>query len=92
MYINSSDVLHAMYPIINNEITESGYIILADPLRLSTKTTLPFPQQAASRLAEQRSTRYDEILEDVEDAQKRVQRLASIMGMLPSDDDLPSAA
>jgi hypothetical protein len=92
MSTNSSDVPHVMYPITNNEIVESGYLILADPLRLSTKTTLPFPQHAASRLAEQRSTRYDEVIEGIEDAQERIQRLASIMGMLPNDDDLPSAA
>ncbi|MBC8201515.1 MAG: hypothetical protein H8E86_05655 [Planctomycetes bacterium] len=81
-----------MYPVTNNEIVESAYVILADPLRLSAKTALPFPQRAASRLAQQRSKRYDEILDSNEDVQERVQRLASIMGMLPNDDDLPSAA
>ena len=81
-----------MYPITNHEIVESGYVILADPLHLSTKTTLPFPQKAASRLAEQRSSRYDGFLEGIEDAQFRMQALASIMGMLPNDDDLPFAA
>ena len=92
MPTKSSDVLHVMYTVINNETVESGYVILADPLRLSAKTSLSFPQHAASRLAEQRSTRYDEVLECVEDAQERVQRFAAIMGMLPNDDDLPSAA
>ena len=67
-------------------------MILSDPLNLSTRESLPFPIKAASRLAEQRSTRYDDMFFAVEDAESRIRELASIMGMLPNDDDLPFAA
>ena len=67
-------------------------MILSDPLNLSTRVSLPFPAKAASRLAEQRSTRYDDMFFAVEDAESRIRELASIMGMLPNDDDLPFAA
>ena len=79
-------------PETNHETSESGYIILSDPLHLSTAESLPFPTLAASRLAEQRSSRYDEVFFAVEDAEIRIRELASVMGMLPSDDDLPTAA
>ena len=75
-----------------NADNTNGYVILSDPLNLSTRDSLPFPTKAASRLAEQRSTRYDDMFFAVEDAESRIRELASIMGMLPNDDDLPFAA
>jgi hypothetical protein len=75
-----------------NTDSTHGYVILSDPLNLSTRVSLPFPAKAASRLAEQRSTRYDDMFFAVEDAESRIRELASIMGMLPNDDDLPFAA
>jgi hypothetical protein len=75
-----------------NTDSTHGYVILSDPLNLSTRESLPFPIKAASRLAEQRSTRYDDMFFAVEDAESRIRELASIMGMLPNDDDLPFAA
>ena len=75
-----------------NTDSTNGYVILSDPLNLSTRESLPFPIKAASRLAEQRSTRYDDMFFAVEDAESRIRELASIMGMLPNDDDLPFAA
>lgn len=75
-----------------NTDNTNGYVILSDPLKLSTRDTLPFPTKAASRLAEQRSSRYDDMFFTLEDAEVRIRELASIMGMLPNDDDLPSAA
>ena len=62
------------------------------PLSLSERNTLPFPSYAASRLAEQRSSRYDEIPVSIDVAQQRLRELASIMGMMIPDDDMPSAA
>jgi hypothetical protein len=67
-------------------------VILSDPLNLSTRESLPFPTKAASRLAEQRSTRYDDMFFAVEDAESKIRELASIMGMLPNDGNLPFAA
>ena len=75
-----------------NADSTNGYVILSDPLNLSTRESLPFPIKAASRLAEQRSARYDDMFFAVEDAESRIRELASIMGMLPNDDDVPFAA
>jgi hypothetical protein len=76
----------------DNNSANTGYAFLSDPLQLSSKDSLPFPEKAASRLAEQRSSRYDEVFFALEDADLKIRELASIMGMLPNDDDLPTAA
>lgn len=75
----------------NIEVQHNGYIIITDPLQLSPRDTLQFPDFAAARLAQNRSERYDNSLLVREDAEQHLHRLASIMGMLPHD-DLPSAA
>lgn len=53
---------------------------------------LPFPIQAATRLAEQRSKRYDDMLLSTDDTQSRLREFASIMGLLAPEDDIPTAA
>ncbi len=81
-----------MNPELNNANNQSGYVILSDPLQLSTRESLPFPTNAASRLAEQRSSRYGNMLFTLEDAELKIRELASVMGMLPNNDDMPGAA
>jgi hypothetical protein len=81
-----------MNPYAHTNTNTNEYVILSDPLQLSKQVSLPFPAKAASRLAEQRSSRYDDMLFALEDAEMKIHKLASIMGMLPDDGDLPSAA
>tara|TARA_B100000959_G_C14977125_1_gene621965 strand:- start:2123 stop:2368 length:246 start_codon:yes stop_codon:yes gene_type:complete len=81
-----------MHPEIHNSNNQSEYAFLADPLQLSKQESLPFPTKAASRLAEQRSGRYDDMLVALEGAELKIRELASVMGMLSNDDDLPTAA
>ena len=80
---------HADYPV--NPLERSGFSH-TDPLRRSTKSTFLFPAIAAARLAEQRKGRYDDFSESVEEVELRLRTLASIMGMLPTNDESPSAA
>ncbi len=63
-----------------------------DPLRLSSKVTLPFPANAASKLNSERSKRYDNLLLTIDEPEMRIRELASIMGMWIVDDDTPGAA
>lgn len=63
-----------------------------DPLQLSLRTTLPFPTEAASRLGSERSSRYDNVIFSMDEAELRIREFASIMGMLTVDDDTPTAA
>ena len=80
---------HADYPM--NPLERGGFFH-ADPLRRSTKSTFLFPAIAAARLADQRKGRYDDFSESVEEVELRLRTLASIMGMLPTNDESPSAA
>jgi len=66
--------------------------LMFDSLMFSDNGPLPFPTQAASRLAEQRSKRYDDMLLSTEDTQSRLREFASIMGLLAPEDDIPTAA
>ena len=66
--------------------------VYCDSLMFSDHGPLPFPTQAASRLAEQRSKRYDDMLLSTEDTQSRLREFASIMGLLAPEDDIPTAA
>ena len=63
-----------------------------DPLQLSLRSSLPFPSEAASRLGSERSSRYDNTIFTLDEAELRIREFASIMGMLNIDDDTPSAA
>jgi hypothetical protein len=80
---------HADYPL--NPFDRGGFSH-SDPLRRSTKSTFLFPAIAAARLIEQRKGRYDDLSESVEEIELRLRTLASIMGMLPTNDESPSAA
>lgn len=80
---------HAAYPM--NPLERSGFSH-TDPLRRSTKSTFLFPAIAAARLVEQRIGRYDDLSESVEEVELRLRTLASIMGMLPTNDGSPNAA
>ena len=80
---------HADYPL--NPFDRGGFSH-SDPLRRSTKSTFLFPAIAAARLIEQRKGRYDDLSEPIEDVELRLRTLASIMGMLPTNDESPSAA
>lgn len=80
---------HADYPL--NPLDRGGFSH-SDPLRRSTKSTFLFPAIAAARLIEQRKGRYDDLSEPIEDVELRLRTLASIMGMLPTNDESPSAA
>ena len=71
---------------------EPGGLSHTDPLRRSTKSALLFPAIAAARLIEQRKGRYDDLSEPAEEVELRLRTLASIMGMLPTNDESPSAA
>jgi len=79
---------HADYPL--NPFDRGGFSH-SDPLRRSTKSTFLFPAIAAARLIEQRKGRYDDLSESVEEIELRLRTLASIMGMLPTNDESPSA-
>ena len=79
---------HADYPL--NPFDRGGFSH-SDPLRRSTKSTFLFPAIAAARLVEQRKGRYDDLSEPIEDVELRLRTLASIMGMLPTNDESPSA-
>jgi len=79
---------HADYPL--NPFDRGGFSH-SDPLRRSTKSTFLFPATAAARLIEQRKGRYDDLSESVEEIELRLRTLASIMGMLPTNDESPSA-
>jgi hypothetical protein len=74
-----------------NPLERSGFSH-TDPLRRSTKSTFLFPAKAAARLIEQRKGRYDILSESDEEVELRLRTLASIMGMLPTNDESPSAA
>ena len=87
-----TDAYRTMQPKQHNTDDQSEYVFLSDPLQLSTQKSLSFPAKAASRLAEQRSSRYDDALFALEDAELKMHKLASIMGMLPEDGNLPTAA
>ena len=63
-----------------------------DPLKQSNRHSLPFPTAAASFLSTERSKRYDDILMHMDGAEERLRSLASIMGMLETDDGAPTAA
>jgi len=63
-----------------------------DPLRYSTRQSLPFPVGAASRLASERVKRYDDFFLAIDETELRLREFASIMGMFMIDDDTPSAA
>ena len=80
---------HADYPL--NPFDRGGFSH-SDPLRRSTKSTFLFPAIAAARLIEQRKGRYDDLSESVEEIELRLRTLASIMGMLPTNDESPYAA
>jgi len=80
---------HADYPL--NPFDRGGFSH-SDPLRRSTKSTFLFPAIAAARLIEQRKGRYDDLSESVEEIELRLRTLASIMGMLPTNDESPSAS
>ena len=80
---------HADYPL--NSLDRGG-LSHSDPLRRSTKSTFLFPAIAAARLIEQRKGRYDDLSEPIEDVELRLRTLASIMGMLPTNDESPSAS
>ena len=62
------------------------------PLTQSNHATLPFPIGAATRLGSERSKRYDDLLFTMDEAEEQLRLLASIMGMLPTNDDAPAAA
>ena len=79
----------ADYPV--NPLERGGFIH-SDPLYQSTKSTFLFPSIAAARLVEQRKGRYDDLAESTEEVELRLRTLASIMGMLPTNDETPSAA
>jgi len=66
--------------------------VFVDPLRFSSRETLPFPIEAATRLGSERSKRYDDLFFKIDEAEMRFRELASIMGMLIIDDDTPTAA
>ena len=80
---------HADYPL--NPLDRGGFSH-SDPLRRSTKSTFQFPAIAAARLIEQRKGRYDDLSESAEEVELRLRTLASIMGMLPTNDESPSAS
>ena len=63
-----------------------------DPIRYSNRLSLPFPTDAASLLADERSKRYDDFFFTLDEAEFRLRELASIMGMWSIDDDTPFAA
>ncbi len=64
----------------------------ADPLKKSASYSLPFPSAAASYLNTERSKRYDDIMMCMDEAENRLRTLASIMGMLETDDGTSTAA
>jgi len=66
--------------------------LYSDPLRLSNRSSLPFPVKAAALLSEQRGMRYDTFAFPTEEAECHLRKLASIMGLLRIDDDEPTAA
>ena len=63
-----------------------------DPIRYSNRSSFPFPVEAASRLASERSKRYDDLFYAIEETELRLREFASIMGMFMVDDDAPTAA
>jgi hypothetical protein len=63
-----------------------------DPIRYSNRLSLPFPTDAASQLAYERSKRYDDFFFTLDEAEFRLRELASIMGMWSIEDDTPFAA
>lgn len=80
--------------VINPTEQPSNFVLnpYVDPLRHSHRDSLPFPTEAASRLGSQRSQRYDDLFLAVEEAELRIREFASIMGLLETDDDTPTAA
>jgi hypothetical protein len=94
----TADARSVMKPSTPNDTDRSahpfgrGCFPHADPLRQSSRCTLPFPAEAAASLSEQRKRRYDDLPESVEETQLRLWQLASIMGMFSTNDETPSAA
>ena len=85
-----SDARAVNYPLPN--ANDSNTPLDGDPLRFSNPPSLPFPVDAASRLASERSKRYDDLFLTIDETELRLRELASIMGMFMIDDDTPSAA
>ena len=83
---NSNDNHHSISPIEKEAVTH------LDPLHQSTNSTFLFPQKAAAYLAEQKKRRYDKLPESVEEVELRLRKLASIMGLLSTNDETSSAA
>jgi hypothetical protein len=77
---------------ITNNLEGFPFNATVDPIRLSNRLSLPFPTDAASRLAAERSKRYDDFFFTLDEAEIRLRELASIMGMWTIDDDTPTAA
>jgi hypothetical protein len=63
-----------------------------DPLKYSNRTSLPFTDCADDRLGSTRNSRYDDSLLNFAGAELQIREFASIMGMVGSDDDYPTAA
>ena len=63
-----------------------------DPLKYSNRTSLPFTDCADNRLGSTRNSRYDHGLLNFAGAELQIRQFASIMGMVGSDDDYPTAA
>ena len=87
MALRITDEEFVMNLSLHNKVHHNGCVVFTDPLQLSSREALPFPTDAATRLASHRSKRYDNTLIVLDDAEKQLQLLAAIMGMLPETCD-----